>query len=102
MASVAPAFFVIDLNVKDREAFDKGYGSVVGAMITKHKGTFIVGGQEALPVEGAPPEGVVIIIRFDTIDDAKAFLTDPDYQKIAPVRHRTASTRSYLVEGAAS
>ena len=102
MSRTAPAFFVIDLNVKDREAFDRGYGSVVGAMVTKHGGTFVVGGQKAVPVEGAPPEGAVIIVRFDSMDKANAFLSDPEYPRIVPVRHQTAETRSYLVEGVAS
>lgn len=95
-----PTFFVIELNVKDPEKFNSGYGSLVGPLVSKHHGTFIVTGQKARVVEGSPPNGVVIIVRFDSAADAQALLSDPDYVAIAPVRRKTAETRSYLVDSA--
>lgn len=102
MANSAPTFFVIDLKINDSDAFNEGYGSLVGGLVAKHGGTFIVAGQQAVPVEGTQPKGAVIIVRFDSMANAKAFLDDPEYGKIAPVRRRTAETHSYLVEGTAS
>jgi uncharacterized protein (DUF1330 family) len=101
-AKPGPAYFVIELNVKNREVFDRDYGSHVGALVTKHGGTFVVGGRKPESVEGTPPQGVILILRFDSMGIAKAFLNDPEYKKIVPVRHRTADTRSYLVEAPAS
>ena len=97
-----PVFFVVELNVKEREEFDRDYASQAGALVTQHGGTFLVGGEKVQPVEGTPPEGVVIIVRFDSMDQARSFLDSPEYKKIVPVRQKTADTRSYLVQGAAA
>jgi len=100
-AQEGPAYFVVELNVTNQDEFDSEYAGRAGQLVAEHGGIFVVGGREAHTVEGTPPEGVVIIMRFDSMNSAQAFLDSPEYREIAPIRQRTARTRSYLVQAAA-
>jgi uncharacterized protein (DUF1330 family) len=94
-----PAYFIIELQIHNSEKFHDGYGSKVGNLILRHGGKIIVPGNKALPVEGSAPKGIVIVVCFEHIESAQAFISDPDYQRIAPWRRENATTRSFLVEG---
>jgi uncharacterized protein (DUF1330 family) len=96
-----PVYFVVELNVTNQGEFDRDYAGRAGELVTEHGGAFVVGGAQAEAVEGDPPEGVVLIITFEDMESARSFLDSPEYQEIAPVRRRTAETRSYLVQGTA-
>ena len=50
------------------------------------------------PVEGDPPEGVVIL-QFDSVEDAKDWYYGPEYQDRAPHRLAAADYRTVIVEG---
>jgi uncharacterized protein (DUF1330 family) len=93
-----PAYLVVELDVKNQEGFAE-YGEKVPATISQYGGTFIVGGVAAETVEGADPQGNVIIVRFDSVEDAKKWMNSPEYQEIVDIRRQNAETRSYLVEG---
>ncbi len=56
----------------------------------------VYGAQEA--VEGAAPEGV-IILQFPTVADAKAWYNSPAYQAALPHRIKAADYRAIIVEG---
>jgi uncharacterized protein (DUF1330 family) len=51
-------------------------------------------------LEGPAPEAVVVL-RFPTIDAAKAWYTSPTYQAALPHRLAGARCRALIVEGAA-
>jgi uncharacterized protein (DUF1330 family) len=51
-------------------------------------------------VEGEPPRGRIVVIEFDSLAAARSFEDSPDYQAVAPLRHKAASSRVFLVEGA--
>ncbi len=48
--------------------------------------------------EGANPDGVVLL-RFPTMADAKAWYDSPAYQAVIPLRERAAQWRVVIVEG---
>ena len=56
----------------------------------------IYGALEAL--EGDPPEGVVML-RFPTVEDARAWYDSPAYQAAIPHRKNGADYRGFIVEG---
>jgi uncharacterized protein (DUF1330 family) len=49
-------------------------------------------------LEGAPADGVVLL-QFDTIDDAKAWYHSPEYQAAAQHRFKAADYRAVIIEG---
>lgn len=54
------------------------------------------GGVRAL--EGEAPDGVVML-EFDTVEDARAWYESPGYQSALPYRLRSADWRAFIVEG---
>jgi uncharacterized protein (DUF1330 family) len=59
--------------------------------------TLVVYGAQT-PLEGAPPDGVVIL-KFDSVADAKAWYYDPAYQEAVVHRLKAADYRGVIVEG---
>jgi uncharacterized protein (DUF1330 family) len=41
----------------------------------------------------------IVVLQFDNMERAKAWLNSPEYVEPRKQRHRTASTRMILVEG---
>jgi len=56
----------------------------------------VYGALEAL--EGPKPDGV-IVLRFPTVEDAKAWYNGPAYQASLPYRKKAADYRAILVQG---
>lgn len=56
----------------------------------------IYGAAEAL--EGPQPDGV-LVLQFDTVEDAKAWYNSPAYQAALPYRKKAADYRAILVQG---
>lgn len=93
-----PAYIVVELNVTDQEGFQE-YAQKVPETIAQYGGTYIVRGGNAETLEGAEPNGRVVILRFDSVEDAHSWMSSPEYNAIKDIRSQTAETRSYLVEG---
>ena len=93
----APAYVLVELDIKDEAGFAE-YGAQAPATITQHGGAVIINAV-AETIEGAPPEGRVIVIRFDSVAAAKGWLESPEYTAIKGIRQSTASTRQLVVEG---
>jgi uncharacterized protein (DUF1330 family) len=93
-----PAYLVVEVNVKDQEGFNE-YAQKATETVSQYGGSFIVMDGSPNAVEGAEPNGNVVIIRFDNVADAKEWLASPEYSAVKGIRHRTADTRQYLVEG---
>ena len=54
------------------------------------------GAMQAL--EGEAPDGVVML-QFDSVEDARAWYESPGYQAALPHRLRCADWRAFIVEG---
>ncbi|MCT7377465.1 DUF1330 domain-containing protein [Chelativorans salis] len=93
-----PAYLVVEVNVKDQEGFNE-YAEKATETVHQHGGAFMVLGATAQTVEGAEPNGNIVIIKFGSVDQAQKWLTSPEYSAVKGIRHRTADTRQYLVEG---
>jgi uncharacterized protein (DUF1330 family) len=96
-AQDAPAFVLVELDVKDADGFAE-YGAQVPATIAQHGGA-VIANAVAETIEGMAPQGRVIIIRFASVADAEGWLTSAEYGAIKGIRHRTANTRQLVVEG---
>lgn len=95
-----PAYLVVELDVKDQEGFME-YAKKATETVSQYGGNFVVLAKEAQTIEGADPNGVITIIEFGSIDEAQKWLNSPEYSAVKGIRHATAETRQYLVEGVA-
>ena len=82
------AFFVALVEVKNRDAF-KLYARGVIRTIKPYRG-WVLAASPADRADGAEPRNHNVIIRFPTMDQAKAWWASAEYQEIVPIRHEHA------------
>ncbi|PYE30544.1 uncharacterized protein (DUF1330 family) [Rhizobium sp. PP-F2F-G38] len=100
-AAEKPAYYISEFEVTDPEGI-KPYSAQVEATFTPFGGRFIVrGGGDIVSLEGSSFEGRMVVIAFDSMEKAKAWYNSPQYEKLRPIRQRSATSRVYIVEGPA-
>ena len=67
-------------------------------ILTGLGGRFLIRGGQSEILEGTGKDRHVVV-EFPDYDSARAAYNDPEYQKVARIRHRTASSDIILVEG---
>jgi uncharacterized protein (DUF1330 family) len=92
------AYLIAMMNVHDGAGYEE-YKEKVPAIIAKHGGKYVVRGGAVDVVEGAWPGERVAMLEFPDYSAAQAFIADPDYQPIAAIRHNTATSHIWLVDG---
>jgi uncharacterized protein (DUF1330 family) len=97
-ASTAPAYLVVEVDIKDTVTFQK-YAAAVPATLAPFGGRFIVRGGKTDALEGEAPKRIVMI-AFDSMEKARAWWESPAYEAIKPIRHSAAVARLFFVEGA--
>ncbi len=95
--STAPAFYVAEFEVTDPEGL-QAYSARVESTFAPFGGRFIKRGGRTVPLEGDAPKGIVVI-AFDSVEKAQAWYDSPAYREILPIRHRSARSRVYILEG---
>ena len=95
-----PAYFVIDVNIKDAERI-KPYQLAVEETYTAFGGQRIVAAGQVDVLEGDGPRGIIVIVQFPSLAQAHAWHDSPQYQAILGYRLTAAESHAYLVEGLA-
>ncbi|NDY92034.1 DUF1330 domain-containing protein [Ideonella livida] len=95
-----PAYFVIEAKVTDPQGICP-YQAQVEATYQAYGGVRVVAGGAPEPLEGTPPSGVIVILRFPSLAQAHAWHASEPYQAILGHRLASAESRAYFVEGIA-
>jgi len=95
---VAPGYVVFEVEINDPTTFQK-YGAAVPGTLAPFKGKYVVCGGKVTPLEGDAPKVRFVVIEFDSVEKAVAWENSPAYEAIEPLRHSSAKTRSFIVEG---
>jgi uncharacterized protein (DUF1330 family) len=92
------AYVIAEIEVTDPETYE-GYKQQVPAVIADHGGTYLArgGAVELLEGEGSPRR--TVILRFETMEAARAWYTSEAYQPIKALRQSASRGRMLLVEG---
>jgi uncharacterized protein (DUF1330 family) len=92
------AYLILDLTIHNLARFAP-YIAAIPAHIARHGGRYIVQGAEAETIEGDWAPERVVVLEFPSREAAKAFLTDPECQRLFRLRHATTTSRLVLVDG---
>ena len=93
------AYVIADLEVTDPAKF-KGYGSQVPSTLEKYGGKYIVRGGATEKVEGSWEPGRMVVIEFESMEQAKKWYHSQEYSGPMQLRHQSARTNLIFVEGA--
>jgi uncharacterized protein (DUF1330 family) len=96
---VLPGYVVAEVDVTDPATF-KGYSDKTAGTLAPFNGHYIIRGGKNESIEGEPPKRFVVI-QFESFEKAKAWEDSPAYEAIKPIRHASAKSRVFIVEGAA-
>jgi uncharacterized protein (DUF1330 family) len=94
-----PGYVIAEVDVTDPEAFKK-YAEKVLATVAASDGHYLVRGGKIQAVEGEAPKRLVVI-AFESAEKAHAWEYSPAYEAIKPMRHSSAKSRIFIVEGIA-
>jgi uncharacterized protein (DUF1330 family) len=95
-----PGYVIAEFTVKDQEAF-RDYGQRVPATLNQYGGRFLVRGGKIEKLKGDEPKGPVVVLAFDSVDQARRWASSQEYGALIPTRDKAADARLFIVEGAA-
>lgn len=93
-----PAYIIVDIDIVDPVGYEQ-YKKLAGASVESYGGKYIVRGGKSEVLEGNWSPKRVVILQFDSIERAKAWLNSEEYREPRKMRHRTARTNMVVVEG---
>lgn len=92
------AYIIAQLNVTDPEGFGR-YRDAVSPLVAKYGGRYLVRGGATECLEGTWPASRLVVIAFDSFEQAKRFYESADYQEILPLRLNASEGVVILAEG---
>jgi uncharacterized protein (DUF1330 family) len=95
-----PGYVIAEVDVHDAATFAK-YGAKVPDTLKPYNGHYLVRGGKIEGVEGQAPKDRFVVIGFDSVEKARAWENSPEYEAIKPIRHSSATSRVFIVEGLA-
>jgi uncharacterized protein (DUF1330 family) len=95
------AFLIIEIDVNDPEVY-ASYRQALSSNLAAAGGTYLVRGGEVEVLEGEWRPNRMVVVRFDSADEARRWWNSPGYAELKAMRQRSAKTNMILVEGVSS
>lgn len=93
------AYVIGQLKINNRDAY-QAYLDGFQPSFERHGGELLAtSAQETEVLEGSWSLPRTVLMRFPSVDAAKAWYHDPDYQALANIRQANADTNLVIVEG---
>ncbi len=92
------AYIIVQVNVKDRERYPE-YIKMVPATLEPFGGRFVVRGGELENLEGSWQPSRLVVIEFDSVEQAKRWWDSEEYRPARDLRQATADTEMIVVHG---
>lgn len=94
-----PAYLLVEAKVSDPEAYET-YKQLAQAAVAEHGGRYLARGGQIEMLEGvwSKPERLVII-EFDSLEQAKKFYNSSTYLAARAARKDVASVNMLIVDG---
>ena len=95
---MSKAYVIAQATVSNPEQYE-GYKALAGAAVAKYGGKYIVRGGATHLLEGdwAPPR--LVILEFESVEQAQRFYDSPEYQAARQQRQGAAQMNMLVVEG---
>lgn len=91
------AYIIVALDVTDPETFET-YRAQVPATLQAYGGEYVVRGGAMEVLEGQWPEPRVVVLKFPSMDQAKAWHASAEYEGPKALRQSASNARMIVVE----
>jgi uncharacterized protein (DUF1330 family) len=99
-AQAKPPIYMIGNNdVSDPDGYMKEYLPLAQASLKAHGAVYIAAGK-GTAIDGEPPKGRVVIIRWDSMEQLLAWRHSPEYEAARKIGEKYAKYNVIAVEGA--
>ncbi|TAM88895.1 DUF1330 domain-containing protein [bacterium] len=92
-------YVLAEIDVTDPQGYE-AYKKLSSQAAADHGGRFLVRGGEVTHLEGERAPNRIVILEFDSPEQAQAFFNSPQYQAAAAVRRRASVANFYCLTGA--
>ncbi|MEO8378626.1 MAG: DUF1330 domain-containing protein [Acidobacteriota bacterium] len=92
-----PALVIVDIEVLDPVLYED-YKRLASASIAAHGGRYRVRGGRSEVLDGDWTPRRLVVLEFDSFDQAKAWRASPEYAEAKQVRERCARSNMVVVE----
>ena len=92
------AYVIVDIDVSNPEEYED-YIQKAPASIALYGGKYLARGGKTEVLEGSWVPKRLVILEFECVERAKAWLESPEYQPARQIRHRTATTNMVVIPG---
>jgi uncharacterized protein (DUF1330 family) len=93
------AYVIANVDIHDQTGY-ANYSAQTPDSIARYGGRFVARGGEAQKLEGGWEPKRVVIIEFESLEQARRWYQSDDYQRLASLRQQAAATDMLVVEGA--
>ena len=92
------AYVIVDNEITDQALFEE-YARGITKVTADQGGKYLVRGGATQVVEGNRTPHRVVVIEFEDLDGARAFVSCPEYVRLSDLRSRGSVTTTFIVEG---
>lgn len=92
------AYVIVDIKVNDPVRYEE-YKQLAASAVEQYGGTYIARGGRTENLEGGWSPSRLVILQFESIEQAKTWLHSPEYTRAKQIRHETAVSQMVVVEG---
>ena len=96
-----PVYSITETEVTDPAVF-KTFQERNAPILKSFGGRPLVRADKSVALEGVPPKGRVAVTAWDSMEKLQAYRNSAEYKEIAPIRAKSTTFRSYVVEGLAN
>jgi len=92
------AYVIVDIDVTGPEGY-KEYAKLAAATVTLYGGRYLARGGPNETLEGDWHAKRLVILEFENVDKAKAWVNSPEYAPARKLRHQYAKSNMVVVQG---
>ncbi len=98
-----PVYVISEADAITDSAAISNYGAKVPETLAPFRGhdRFVVAGGKTETLDGDPPPQGIVVIAFDSSEQAHAWYNSPAYAAIRPIRQASVKGRMFIVEAVA-
>ncbi len=94
------AYVIVDIHVTDPEGY-KEYARLAPAAVELYGGKYVARAGRTEVLEGDWVPKRLVVLKFESVEQAKTWLESPEYRPARQMRHRMAKTNMVVIEGVA-
>lgn len=92
------AYVIVDIEVTDPIGYEE-YKRLAPAAVKLYGGKYIARGGRTETLEGDWKPNRLVILQFESSEQAKKWLNSDEYREARSMRHRAANSRMVVIEG---